>query len=340
MEREEVLRDDFPTARRGWSPEAVTAHLQEVAAEMARTAAAAAAEPAPAPAAPRETLAEVAAERIHGVIAAAEAVAAEIEAEAQTSADRLLDDASRQSDSMLSGARRESDGLLSGAQAESDRLLQDARAEASGRVERAREAVEGLISQAGELRSRVGMLGEELSESMSSGSASAPRQPVVSEVPGPVIVPEPSPPSIPEPTPDPVPEPTPDPVPEPSPEPTPEPTPDPVPPGPAPTPDLPDAPDPEPPAPEPDPMPAAASSGSSTDDLIAQLRGGAPSEGVNGTSAPAVSGSDLGAARLVAMNMALEGSSRDEIGRQIETEFGSVPDIDALLDEVLARAGR
>ena len=32
MEREQIVRDDFPTARKGWSPEAVRAHLIAVAA--------------------------------------------------------------------------------------------------------------------------------------------------------------------------------------------------------------------------------------------------------------------------------------------------------------------
>ena len=32
MEREQIVRDDFPTARKGWSPDAVRAHLIAVAA--------------------------------------------------------------------------------------------------------------------------------------------------------------------------------------------------------------------------------------------------------------------------------------------------------------------
>ena len=101
------------------------------------------------------------------------------------------------------------------AQAEAETVLSEAREKSAARVEQANAAVGGLISQADELRSRVGLLGEEL-----AGSAPS-REETVSEVPGgPVIVPEPTPPTIPEPTPDPVPEPTPDPVPEPTPDPT------------------------------------------------------------------------------------------------------------------------
>ena len=37
--------------------------------------------------------------------------------------------------------------------------------------------------------------------------------------------------------------------------------------------------------------------------------------------------------------MALEGSDRDAIGSQIEDEFGEVPDLDEILDDVLSRTG-
>ena len=47
-----------------------------------------------------------------------------------------------------------------------------------------------------------------------------------------------------------------------------------------------------------------------------------------------------GAARLVAMNMALEGVPRDEIAKQLEADFGPIAGVEALLDDVLQRAGR
>jgi outer membrane biosynthesis protein TonB len=137
---------------------------------------------------------------------------------------------------------------------------------------------------------------------------------------------------VPEPTPDPVPDPVPEPIPEPSPDPTPDPAP--------PQPDLPDQPDVEPPAPEPDVTPPAADSGAaSTEDLIARLRGAEDGSPANGSpAAPDVSGSDQAAARLVAMNMALDGSSREEIEAKLRADFGDGIDHDAVLDDVLARA--
>jgi outer membrane biosynthesis protein TonB len=121
-------------------------------------------------------------------------------------------------------------------------------------------------------------------------------------VPGPVTVPEPEPPGVPEPTPDPVPEPVPGP--ERVPEPTPDPVPDPVP-GPE------RVPEPSPrPGPSPDPAPGE--------------NGGARS-------------TDKAAARLVAMKMALDGASREEIEQHLEGHY-DVGHLEKLLDDVLARA--
>ena len=97
--------------------------------------------------------------------------------------------------------------------------------------------------------------------------------------------------------------------------------------------------EPEPePEPDPDPEPPEpAAAGSSTEELIAQLRGGEAE-----TPAPAVDGGekgDSGAARLVAMNMALEGASREEIDERLAAEF-DVDDRESLIDDVLSRVGK
>lgn len=123
--------------------------------------------------------------------------------------------------------------------------------------------------------------------------------------PGPVTVPEPSPPSVPEPTPDPVPDPVPgpEPVPEPSPEPQPEPSP---PPG------------------------AGESQGPDRGEAVAEA-GGAVANGEE--SGPG----DKAAARLVAMKMALDGASREEIDAHLAEHY-DVESREKLLDDVLARA--
>jgi outer membrane biosynthesis protein TonB len=112
----------------------------------------------------------------------------------------------------------------------------------------------------------------------------------------------PGPEIVPEPTPEPVPEPTPDPVPEPTiPEPEIDPSPATVP---EPTPQ---------PIPEPSPDPPAPAA-------------------VNGRS-------DDGAARLVAMKMALDGSSREEVAARLASQY-DLADGDALLDSVFERVGK
>jgi hypothetical protein len=59
-------------------------------------------------------------------------------------------------------------------------------------------------------------------------------------------------------------------------------------------------------------------------------------------SAPAPNGarsSDEAGARLVALNMALEGSPRDATARYLDEQF-ELPDVQALLDDVYASAGK
>src|SRR4051794_12776629 len=110
----------------------------------------------------------------------------------------------------------------------------------------------------------------------------------------------PGPVTVPEPTPQPVPEPTPEPVPEPTPEPVPEPTPDPVP-------------EPTPPV----ETPAVSETATANGDA---------------------GGSDT-AARLVAMKLALDGTSRDDAREQLAAEY-EVADLDGLLDDVYSKTGK
>jgi hypothetical protein len=55
--------------------------------------------------------------------------------------------------------------------------------------------------------------------------------------------------------------------------------------------------------------------------------------------APPASEDDSQAARLVAMKMALDGASREEIDAELEGSY-TLADRDALLDEILAKAGK
>jgi outer membrane biosynthesis protein TonB len=126
--------------------------------------------------------------------------------------------------------------------------------------------------------------------------------------PGPVTVPEPEPPAVPEPEPPPTPEPSP--------------------PDPAPEPEPPTVPEPTPPPDE--GTPPSAANGSSQ----------APQQRRDSASLRSASKSDDAAgARLVAMNMALEGASRDEIVARLEDDY-ELDDSGAVADEVIALAAK
>jgi hypothetical protein len=85
---------------------------------------------------------------------------------------------------------------------------------------------------------------------------------------------------------------------------------------------------------DPEPEPEPSRDKPSTEDLIAQLKGAEAASGSAGAG-----GGDETAARLVAMNMALDGASREDVEQRMADEFG-LSERDALLDEVFERAGR
>ncbi|MCB0875591.1 MAG: hypothetical protein KDB46_05275 [Solirubrobacterales bacterium] len=333
MEREEIVRSDFPTVRKGWSPEAVEAHLNAVADWVAATASKARSKATPA--------ADAASERIGAILVAAESSAAEIVEEAEAEADRIV-----------AAAHAEADQIRAAARTESEETVSAASREASGRIEQAQAAVEGLVAQADKLRSQVGALGRDLAASVPGfgpANAGEPELPVMPDEPEGLDEPE---------------EPEgPEEVAEQSaeadePEVEAEPADAPRPEG-----GSGDGPASEQPSAEPAPKrrlrrrapkpkaakPEAAKSkpvqakaaGPSDEELIAQLRAGDSDRAADEPApAPAISGSEHGAVRLVAMNMALDGASREQIAKQIEAEFGTVDEVDALLDDVLRRASR
>lgn len=190
MKREEIVRSDFPTARKGYDPAAVDAHLREVADQVEKGGAS-------------TSLADVAAEKVAGIVEAAEANAKKIEA-----------DAGR----------------------EADELLAKARDQARDQIERAQRSVASLIGQADELRERIGAMAQEVGGA-GERQAETPQpepetEPEPETVPGPEPVPEPEPPQ-PEIDPSPVTVPEPEPAREPEPEPPTFPEPHPEPPAPA-----------------------------------------------------------------------------------------------------------
>ena len=292
MEREEIVRDDFPTVRKGWSPEAVEAHLRAVADWVAATNSRAKEKATP--------TADAASERVGAVLAAAESAAAELIEEAEAEAERIV-----------IAARAEADQIRAAARTESEQAVDAASREASSRVEQAQAAVEGLVAQADRLRAQVSALGRDLASNVPGLGSSPSTEPGLDEIP-----------EMPA-------EPTGEGKAEAEPEKS----------EPKATETVAEPKAAAEPKPKAAPKPAAARK-PTDDELIARLRASAEAPEAEEPPAPAVSGSEQGAARLVAMNMALDGSSREQIAKQLKAEFGSVEGVDSLLDDVLERANR
>ena len=312
MDRADIVRTDFPTSRRGYDRAAVDSHLHDLAGRVAELE----------EKSRRPSLASTAAGRVASIMEAAEAQAAEIDQEANAKAEQLRRDAQAEADRVLAEARADADRTTRDARQEAEKLAQDARENSRQHIERAEAAVAGLVDEAEGLRERVRSLGPEIVDApigeISPGPVTAPEP----TVPGPEI--DPSPTIVPEPTPEPVPEPMPEPVPEPAP---PEPAPD-------------------------DPEPAA-------EEELAELEEEGEGEEVVEETAdepvatadvteefPAVeadeedsSHEDEAGARLVALKMALDGASRDEVAQHLSANY-ELSDSSQMVDDVFARAGR
>ena len=185
--------------------------------------------------------------------------------------------------------------------------VRDAIDEAQRQAEEIRKEAE---AQAERVRSEAGRLRSEAERIRADAEADARRrldevQSALKDLQGrlsgkPSSEVEPGPVIVPEPEPPQTPEPLPEPAPEPTPAPVPEPTPEPVP-------------EPTPPTETPEPTSA------------------------NG--AEAAPSDDDAAARLVAMKLALDGTSREAAREQLAAEY-DLADLDGLLDDVYSKAGK
>jgi DivIVA domain-containing protein len=152
LDRDDIERHDFPTARRGYDPDAVDAHLRRVADEFDKLG-----RPAPAP--PPPGLAAGASEQVRAILEAAEASAAELRAQAGADARGHVE--------RVEGAANEMVARLGDLQGELDRLLGALKASAS-------VLSEGLL----DMRARVEEMG---------GSVEVPEEPAPVPEPEPVV---------------------------------------------------------------------------------------------------------------------------------------------------------
>jgi DivIVA domain-containing protein len=177
MKREEIVRTDFPSARKGYDPSAVDAHLRKVA-----EAADKAGEP---------SLADVAAQKVGSIVEAAEAKAREIEADARREADELLSDARTQARDQLERAQRSVAKLVGQADELQERIGAMAQAVGGGEQPEAETPQPGPEPE------------PEIVPEPAPPEPEIDPSPVTVPEPGPQPMPEPEPPLVPEPHPEP-----------------------------------------------------------------------------------------------------------------------------------------
>jgi DivIVA domain-containing protein len=170
LSRDQIIRSDFPTARKGYDTAAVDAHLREVADSVEDSS-----EP---------SLADVAAQKVASIVEAAEATAKEIEAEAR-----------READELLAGARTQARDQLERAQRSVAKLV--------GQADELREKIGAMADDVmgpGETKGETPQPEPVPEPQPEPVPEPAPPQPEID--PTPVVVPEPEPVTIPEPAPD------------------------------------------------------------------------------------------------------------------------------------------
>ena len=136
LDRKDIEKQDFPTARRGYAQDAVDAHLRALADEVEALKKKADAKPA------QESMASGASEQVRAIVEAAESSAAGIKAQAELEARTLREDATAEGREHVARVSKASDALaerVQEMQAELKRLT-DGLAAQLGRPEEAAAA--------------------------------------------------------------------------------------------------------------------------------------------------------------------------------------------------------
>jgi DivIVA domain-containing protein len=307
LDRHFIERNDFGVARRGYDPDEVDRHLRELADAVAELKRSQRRTPS--------SLASSAADQVRGIVEAAESSAAEIQQQAEGEAKRIVDDASSRArdtrekadaDAMerIQTAEQATERMLErtgGVESEIDRLLGEMRSAAGSLVENLRSGAQGLQTELTQIREEFVVVREARLEPDTDGGGDA----AAAVVPEPAAAAEPGPV------------------------------------------------DAEPevvavveetvvadvPADEEIEEPAAVESAvdepetaeEEEAEVVEEEEAAAASSG--GRSIRGAEG-----ARLIALNMALNGTPRDETARYLSQNF-DLDDQDSLLDEVYARVG-
>lgn len=148
LERRFIEKRDFAQARRGYDPEQVDGHLRAIAeaVDQLRTSA------------PAATLAGTAAQRIEGIVSAAEASAREIEERAEADAAACRQQADAEAVEHVQRAEEVANGLTERAthlQRQVDELIEQLRGAADGIGDLLRGGAEGLRGEVGAMQDEL-----------------------------------------------------------------------------------------------------------------------------------------------------------------------------------------
>ena len=325
LDRRDIVNKEFPSGRRGYEREAVDAHLAWIAGEVETLRRTATKAP------PTQSLATAASELVRTIVEAAETSAAEIEREAEEDARRLreesTEDARRLREEFTVDARRlreestteaeatrteaseEAARTRSEAAEEAEQTRNDATAEAQGHVSSVRDATSTMLERVESLEKEARSLVDSL---RSRGSRLTGDLDSLETEIGELRSASGAGPAVAELEPEPLVEEPPEPL--------------------------------EPLEPERTLIPTEAAGEETPLDELELAR--AEDEELLLDEEPALdeapattsTGGDTEGARLIALNMALNGTSREETDRYLDENF-SIEDRAGLLDEVYARLG-
>jgi DivIVA domain-containing protein len=189
LDRHYIERNDFAAARRGYDPDEVDRHLSEIADAVNELKRSQKRSPS--------SLAATAADQVRGIVEAAERSATEIQEQAEAEAKRIVDDASTRARETrekadteavqrVSQAEEATERMLertNGVEGEIDRLLSEMRAAAGNLVENLRSSATSLNQELTSIREEyAGVRGGRLESSASRPAVTAAPDPVEESV--------------------------------------------------------------------------------------------------------------------------------------------------------------
>ena len=302
LDRHFIERNDFGVARRGYDPDEVDRHLREIADAIAELKRNQRRSPS--------SLAAAAADQVRGIVEAAERSAGDIQEQAEGEAKRIVDDASQRARETREKADADAAQRVESAEEATNRMLERT-GSVEGEIDRllgemrsaAGALVENLRNSATELNGELAQIRDEFQSVREGRLERGGGTPVAEEATEPSVVDEPGPVDA-----------EPEVIIE--------------------TQETVEREYPEAEEAEESPIAQAGAETEYDEEEAPAVPDEAPAD--TGRGGRSIRGAE--GARLIALNMALNGTPRDETARYLEQNF-DLDDQDSLLDEVYARVG-